>query len=347
MAITPIQIKGRQLPFPKPIVRPAFGVKTVLTNSPWTFVSLWLKRNKKTEALFYWEQAQHFYNASIGLPMQSAPLLLYYSFMNATKALLSAKSISFNPMHGVKAKPINPNSGKTRITNEGIEILNHGIVPALSTYFLEPETQKKHSLSELLFNLSFIHRTFCLTRKSQHEMFLPLRGCAYVFDSTTKEVHFEAEFASDVTRLNLARRLPSSIIQNQSKSKLAIKSSSSIPWASSRPSETELNALYDFHRTLRLDIHYISGSLTLWYLKTKVRGYRRLLRYSPTLVLSAMHRLSEICRYKPKDLSSYLDGPSTWLLSEFISMSPFQFLDEIASEITGHQFLVPNVRNPI
>ena len=57
-----------------------------------------------------------------------------------------------------------------------------------------------------------------------------------------------------------------------------------------------------------------------------------------------MHRLSEICRYQPLQLKSLLEGQKNWLLSEFIQMSPIQFIDEIASEMTGYQFLVPNVR---
>jgi hypothetical protein len=57
-----------------------------------------------------------------------------------------------------------------------------------------------------------------------------------------------------------------------------------------------------------------------------------------------MHRLSEICRYQPFQLESFLSGQKNWLLSEFIEMSGGQFIDEIASELTGHQFLVPNVR---
>ncbi|EON18306.1 hypothetical protein C265_19294 [Cupriavidus sp. GA3-3] len=65
-----------------------------------------------------------------------------------------------------------------------------------------------------------------------------------------------------------------------------------------------------------------------------------------TLILSAMHRLSEICRYKPSQLQSYLDGQKNWLLSEFVAMAPAQFLDEIASEMTGHQIMIPNVRLP-
>ena len=41
---------------------------------PWTFGALWLQRNAKQRALFYWEQAEEFHKASIGLPLRSAPL---------------------------------------------------------------------------------------------------------------------------------------------------------------------------------------------------------------------------------------------------------------------------------
>jgi len=57
-----------------------------------------------------------------------------------------------------------------------------------------------------------------------------------------------------------------------------------------------------------------------------------------------MHRLSEICRYQPLLLESLPAGQKNWLLSEFIEMSAIQFIDEIASEMTGYQVLVPNVR---
>jgi hypothetical protein len=59
-----------------------------------------------------------------------------------------------------------------------------------------------------------------------------------------------------------------------------------------------------------------------------------------------MHRLSEICRYRPSELDSFLNGQKNWLLSEFVAMSPNQFLDEIACEMTGHQVMTPNVRTP-
>jgi hypothetical protein len=95
MPLVPLRLGGRDVMPRKAVMSPTFGAKTVLTNSPWTYVSLWLQRNKKKEALFYWEQAQHFWRASVGLPLQSSPLLLYYSYMNAAKALLGFQGRRF------------------------------------------------------------------------------------------------------------------------------------------------------------------------------------------------------------------------------------------------------------
>lgn len=74
-----------------------------MCSDPWDFVSLWLKKNHKKDALFYWEQARGFYGVSLNLPELSAPLTLYYCFLNATKALLTAKNEEFEEYHGVGA----------------------------------------------------------------------------------------------------------------------------------------------------------------------------------------------------------------------------------------------------
>jgi hypothetical protein len=99
-----------------------------------------------------------------------------------------------------------------------------------------------------------------------------------------------------------------------------------------------------FQRQLRPDLQYLNGAQTLWYAKANVTGPKRLQRSPLTLTLAAMHRLSELCRYRPMELSAFFGGPKNWLLSEFIQMAPLQFFDEISAEITGHQFMTPNVR---
>lgn len=86
-----LEISKKSLTLRKAKISPNFQGKSVLVKDPFEYVNLWLKRNKHTEALFYWQQAKEFYEASLLLPLTAAPLTNYYCFLNATKALLKVK----------------------------------------------------------------------------------------------------------------------------------------------------------------------------------------------------------------------------------------------------------------
>jgi len=336
----PLILNERELSLPKAIVAPELGARTVLTNEPWDFVDLALVRQKKTDAQFYWQQAREFYTVAQGLPVQSAPLLLYYSFMNATKALLSAKGIAFNPMHGVGEWK--PTAGaKTKGLAAGVKIRTTGILPSLALYYGEKETSNQHLLKDILFNLPFVHRTYCLTYRSQTEMFVPILKPVFVVKEGTTNVYFSAELSAHYTAAKFTRRVPATLAITHG----SLLSTSSVTITSTqKPTAADMAALATFARSFRDDVFYINGAETLWYVKATVQGNNRLLRQSTTLTLAAMHRLSEVCRYAPMELTKYLKGQKNWLLSEFIRMSGTQFIDEIAAEITGKNFLVPNVR---
>lgn len=344
MTMEPIVITNRTLTLAKAVKKPHFRMKSVLTLDPFDYVDLWLRREKKDEALYYWRQARNFHRAASGLPIESAPLVLYYCFMNAAKALLSAKSVSFQEHHGVSGCKMGGKNSETMLSNEGISIKTKGIVPSLSQYFGESESSFCHSLEDVLYNLVCIHRTYCLSYENKKERFIPLKNIAYVRDSTTGGVKLLAEVVDDVDLGFYRERLPEEVIFLPGGGRV-LESVSSIKWMSvNSPTQLELDELCSLNAKLRRVFHYINGSHTLWYLNTK--GECEINRMPITLSLAAMHRLSEVCRYKPSKLESYLDGQENWLLSEFISMSPSQFLDEIASEITGHQIMIPNVRLP-
>lgn len=347
MATIPLHLNGRDVSLHKAVMQPIFVTQTVLTNSPWNYVALWLRRKNKHEALFYWEQAQQFHNASRGLPLRSAPLLLYYSYMDLAKALLTAKAMPFAQDHGVKAHKMRQPNDEITLSNEGIRIKARGIVSALANYYHETELQRDYTMQELFFSMAFIHRTYCLTYQSQQEMFVPLQKCKYTFDDKTGRVFCEGWLATDIAGADIRTRLPTSMDWVGSGAK-QFRSKSSIPWSDPNgANDTELAALAGLHAEQRFSLHYINGAQTLWYLKLKTDGPRNIMRRPSTVTLCAMHRLSEICRYRPSELSSFLDGDQNWLLSEFVDQSPKQFLDEIASELTGQQFLVPNIRIPI
>ncbi|EDQ4147151.1 hypothetical protein BVE01_004817, partial [Salmonella enterica subsp. enterica serovar 4,[5],12:i:-] len=101
------------------------------------------------------------------------------------------------------------------------------------------------------------------------------------------------------------------------------------------------------HQKIRRNLYYINGAETLWYLKRKNnQSEHTSVSISPLVItLAAMHRLSELCRYDPLKLRQLLNEKENWIIAEFIQQSPSQFIDAISSEITGHQFLIPNVRS--
>ena len=344
--IAPIRLGGRTLKPHTAIVRPQLGARSVLTSSPWEFVSLWLRKEKQDQALFYWDQAEQFSIASRGLPLQSSPLLHYYSFMNAVKALLTSKSIVFKQRHGVTSHDMRGPSNLIDIKNEGVNIQIHGIVPALAEYLGEAEDLRKHSLEELMFNLPYIHRTYCLTYPRQTDMFVPLRDAHYVVDTANGTAFLVAKLSENFSNRHVVNRLTSAFeIFDDTGEGLQIRSKAEVPFSRpNAPSKAELGRLSSLHSLIRPELFYINGTQTLWYVRSAVAGPTRIKRFSPTMTLCAMHRLSELCRYKPLELSKFLSGKKNWLLSEFIRQSPPQFLDEIASEITGLEFLAPNVR---
>jgi hypothetical protein len=140
LPVDQVKIGTKRLSLTKAIHGSNFRMKTVLTLDPFNYVDLWLRRKHMDEAQHYWRQARNFYRAAHGLPIESAPLILYYCFMNAAKALLASKSVTINPYHGVAAHQMRGAGSKIVLSNEGIKIKQAGIVPGIIAYFNEPET---------------------------------------------------------------------------------------------------------------------------------------------------------------------------------------------------------------
>jgi hypothetical protein len=350
MMFESVRLLGRDVKPHKATRNAEFGGRTVLTNSPWEYVALWLQRNNNAgaeAASFYWTQARAFALAAQGLPQESAPLPLYYSYMNAAKALLVSKGKVIQEFHGVTRHRLSTTSSILDLENEGVRILEKGILPMLSKYLNEQEERNTHNLKDLLFNLPCIHRTFCITYSRLSELFIPLTNCRYVFDCLSGKAYLVAHISSDFDYDSYIGFLPDSLKdESQNSHSRVVRSCESAQISSSTLSvDSDIAAIGDLNRKLRPDIQYIGGSTTLWYAKAKARSGDNILCRSPlTISLAAMHRLSELARYSPMQLANLFKGDQNWLLSEFIRMSPQQFIDEIAAEITGHQCMTPNVR---
>ena len=75
-----ICINSKSCELMKSVNRPKYGSRTILTDSCWEYVALFLKRQsiaEASDALFYWEQAHSFYLASQELLDNARPLQVF------------------------------------------------------------------------------------------------------------------------------------------------------------------------------------------------------------------------------------------------------------------------------
>jgi hypothetical protein len=341
-----LRIGNRTAYFRKAITTPDFTSERVLARDAFEFAELWLKRECR-EALSYWDQARSYYKAGKSLPTQSSPLTSYYCFLNAVKSLLLVKGVSFSEHHGV-AGEFDPAS-KRALRNERINFKGGGLLPALSRHLAEDEEEDEHTLTDVLSNLPFIHRAYRYTFRSHPEFFIPLRNVVYRKHPTDDYIWVSARIEGKFTDLRSLKTLPAEFeIDTGYENECIVRTRRRVRWFNRKSSKAERelaqSRLATYHKRCRHDLVYISASPDLWYLKRSVAGAKRLSRCTLTLIMAAMHRLSELSRYDPRGLMSYLDGKENWLLTEFIELAPAQFMDELVCEMTSLEFGIPGIR---
>ncbi len=338
MAFKDINYKNKNLTIHKAITDPRFNEKTVLVTSTWDYVDLWLKRAGKHDARFFWNQAHSFYDATLALPKTSAPLTAYYCFLNAAKALLITKGIPFSDEHGVSGFTV---AGPSSLSNEKVKLKLGGILPALCQHLGEPSNEEIYTLKDLLYNLPNIHRAFDLTYSSDTELFIPISDVKIVRSTTTHEAWFCAELKEKYANQHTINKLPAAFEREISiTDKYIIRARKRFNW---RPQDRSASLIRykNYHQKLRKDILYINGGSRLWYIKRGGNTNGIIPRNTMTIMFAAMHKLSELSRYTPDKLSKHFDCQHNWLLSEFINSASSQFIDEISSELTGHEFMLP------
>lgn len=328
----------------KAYVSPDFDAPTVLVADKFDYVELWLQRHSTRTAQLFWQQAENFYRASTVLPNESRAIASYYCILNAAKALLEAKGISFSQLHGVSGQSI---GSRTSLSNEISEIKGKGIFVELTKYFGATFYGEKVSLKDLMYNLPFVHRAFTVTYRGAQDLFIPLKNPHFVRQGKGNEAWFCAEITDSKYCDNkvITRQRGWEVDKSQT-GKFVIRRKRRFKWDTSRGSKkaTRMAQLINYHKRIRRDIKYIHGDQRLWYYKRNDRAAGILHWPTPSIIFVAMHRLSEITRYDPSKLNSHFDCQHNWLLTEFMNQAADNFVDQIASDITGHELMVPGYK---
>ena len=326
----------------KPVTRVSYQEKTVLTNSVWEYVGLWLKRQgseKAKTALFYWLQAKNFYDASETLPIESRPLTSYYCCMNAAKALLAIKgnsNIDFdNISHGISSDRKQWGTSNN-IKNAEVIFTGSGVLFELSKYFGEEACKAKHSVYDLMYNIPCIHRAFSITYNCL-ELFIPIRDIKFIVDLERKKGWVQFQVDERYANGNSLRYVPKQYekVKYQSKEKYLMRQKNRFKWDIHDDKNVRLRNLEKYHGKIRKDLLYIFGDVRLWYIKKDIPGNKHILkRNSITLIFAVMHWLSELVRYNPEKFDNLMKTKQNWLIHEFIDNALYQFIDEISCEMT-------------
>lgn len=352
MAIKSLEINSKEIHLMKSVTSADYSGKTVLTNSSWEYVELWLKRQsseKSKRALFYWSQAKNFYIASENLPIESRPLTSYYCCMNAAKALLAIKgpdSIDFdNLSHGISSD--RRQWGKSNnIKNAEVVFWGSGVLFELSKYFKEEAGKKKYSVYDLMYNIPCIHRAFSLTY-SCPELFIPIRDIKYIVDSELKKGWVQFQVDERYANGNSLRYVPKQYekVKYQNSTKYLMRKKQRFAWDIHGDKKQRLEALSKYHGSIRKDLLYIYGDARLWYIKKDIDTNQHILkRNSITLIFAVFHWLSELVRYNPEKFESLMKTNQNWLIHEFVDNSLYQYIDEISCEITENDIMTSGYR---
>ena len=343
-----IIINSKEITLLKPLKYADYNSKTILTDSAWEYVELWFKRQKDSRsqnALFFWQQAKHFFLASESLPLNSKPLTAYYCCLNAAKALLCANGIDVtNISHGITQ---NRHGANTSNSLEKAEVIftGSGVLNELSRYFGENVSKTTYNIKDLLYNIPCIHRTFSITYSGSSELFVPIRNIKFVREDTTSKawVQFtvDSRYANGTTLRYLPHGYRKITFADDPNGFYVRKENARFTWDIHASMEERLKIISNYHNKVRKDLFYIYGPSSLWYIKKDLPNNRHILkRSSITLIFAVMHWMSELVRYNPQRFERYMESKQNWLLHEFIDKALYQFVDEISCEIT-HQEILP------
>lgn len=343
-----ICISSKSCELMKAVCSPKYGSKTILTDSCWEYVSLYLKRQSiagASDALFYWEQAHSFYLASKTLPDSARPLTSYYCILNASKALLRFKGVEESKLknHGISS--VRSDTGKSNIKEAYTAIKGAGVLPELAKYYGIFIPTGRYSLADILYNIPCVHRAYCITF-SKPEIFVPISNPVFVKKENSKESWIKFTIKDRYANSKALKFIPSKFehdigIENE----YVIRMKKRFSWDIHRPIDERKKALGNYHEKIRKHLYYIYGESKLWYLKKEIFG-NEALAFAPSAVLifSVFHWISELVRYNPKLFNKYMRSKQNWLLHEFINNALDQFVDEIGCEITGEEIMCTGYR---
>lgn len=316
----------------------------IITANPWAFLrQLAAEKLPYTEektAIAYIDQALDFYNAAANPHLGSKPLLYYYSFLNLAKAALLIRKVKIPPRvsHGIEDPKINV---KERLRLEGQKVrikklaYDHSQVFPEFVRMLGVQTSRVLEISvlNLFAQIPCIHRTFCTIMRKKPN-FVPIERIDLLKAKSRlwARIIFKRDDKDVQATLPKLRRQPgfknfARQVDSNHEKEIWFETTS-VP-GQGPGIDGAIKRISDGFRSFGA-----SSILTAFgyhfYFCTLPRAQRL-----PQLAaaLAIVFYLGSITRYKPDVFDKIIAGNYAWIVEEFLSMNPMQFLYTLASEL--------------
>jgi len=325
------------------------GEQQVLTSDPWSFLNSTLllrlsksrgpNRSRIDRAIYYAGLAEDFYKAAQSVPLPAKGALLYYGMLDLVKCYLSLHDVpleSTHEHHGLilpigKLRTVEVKGKMNRAVNIFYEF----------SKLLGKPVSRVHEINiqQSLSHVPEVHSIYTSLGHIKRRKLLPVSIEFQVTEQRNKiftEIIFQKE---QETKVEVKKFL------NGERGKYFIegfpRTGSVVYRAARRKSYTDEN------------IHRIYKNILIEYKKLDVvpiltsQGYRYYVDLRPgelpqlSYTLLSMFYLGSAARYRPLEIKSLLEGELRPLISEFVSLSPRQFLYQLTSLITNKECVLP------
>jgi len=277
------------------------------------------------------EQAKHFYLTAEKSPIKSQPLLYYYSFLNLSKILINlsgSHGLRKMYMHGMSENHNNKFFSST-ITKQKQKTQVVQVAHELVSIFdpTTPTGDVTLNVRELLNHCVGVHRAYSEIY-SQPEVFVKIKN--YKLFKSGLELIFKAELQT--TNEEIPKLTACGYTITNEDDKIFYSEKITMPrYAPTRKDYADLSLAIK-----NKGIWYFIGSNGYTtYLSNSSTG-----RYSQeSIIYMVMFYLGSITRYHPYMFDEIFSDKEQWLMSEFLSTQPKQFLYLSTARILGQSVL--------
>ncbi|WP_294267139.1 YaaC family protein [uncultured Chryseobacterium sp.] len=308
--------------------------KKLIISDIWSFWDYVIKKKGFEQSFMcsLLEQAKHFYETAESSPMKSKPLLYYYSFLNLAKVMINIEKnygSSKRYMHGIKEDNKNHfhnsdiiiNPKKVSVVNvsaELLEVFDDDIIL----------TDKTINVKSYLSQCVGIHRAYSEIYKTPETLYK--LGKMILYKNKGKILGIKAEVQCLSSDLPALLTLGYNIVLEDNK----------YYWIEEivKPKSTVTrNDYYNLAKILKDKgiWYYIGNSGYIYYISTNMQS-----RYKPEITIyNTMFYLGSITRYNPYLFDKMFSDKDQWLVSEFLTTQPKQFLYLATAKILGQSIL--------